>query len=234
MLQFQRMAKKQGRPYKSSVRKRQAEDTRRRIVQATRQLIQKQGYASMTIEAIAHRAGVSAPSVYANFKSKTGILIELLDRSTVGANYEELVQEALTASNAETSLRIAARIARQIHEAHSATFDLLRSAGVVAPELAKLERERERVRFERQEVMIIKLRDAGRLRRGLDHRTARDVFWMFTGRDVYRMLVRERGWSPQKYQNWLADTLLRSLLGVGNSRGSQPPASQCDAFLGKP
>lgn len=34
---------------------------------------------------------------------------------------------------------------------------------------------------------------------------------MFTGRDVYRMLVRERGWSPQKYEDRLADTLVHSL-----------------------
>jgi hypothetical protein len=35
---------------------------------------------------------------------------------------------------------------------------------------------------------------------------------MFTGRDIYRMLVRERGWSSQKYEHWLADTLVLSLL----------------------
>lgn len=214
MLQFQRMPKKQGRPYKSTVRERQAEGTRRRIVQATRQLLEKQGYSGMTIEAIARRAGVSAPSVYAKFKSKTGILIELLDQSTFGGDYEELVRKALSASDAETSLRFAARIARRIHEAQSSTFDLLRGAGMVAPELAELEQQRESLRFERQEVMITHLRDTRRLRPGLGYRAARDIFWMFTGRDVYRMLVRERGWPPQKYQNWLADTLLRSLLGA--------------------
>jgi hypothetical protein len=37
--------------------------------------------------------------------------------------------------------------------------------------------------------MIIFLRDAGRLRPELDQGTAQDIFWMFTGRDVYRMLV---------------------------------------------
>jgi hypothetical protein len=46
--------------------------------------------------------------------------------------------------------------------------------------------------------MIISLRDAGRLRKGLNYATARDIFWMLTGRDVYRMLVRERRWPPQK------------------------------------
>jgi len=42
----------------------------------------------MTIEAIAQRAEVSAQSVYAIFRSKTGILTELLDRSTFGDEYE--------------------------------------------------------------------------------------------------------------------------------------------------
>src|SRR5258707_10220028 len=203
------------RPYKSLVRQRQASDTRRRIVEVTAQLLQSEGYAGMTIEAIAQRAEVSAQSVYAIFKSKTGVLTELLDQSTFGADYENAVRQALGARDPESRLRLAAPIARQIHDAQSATFDLLRGAGVVAPELAKLEQQRECLRYERQEKMIISLREAGRLRPALDYGIARDIFWMFTGRDVYRMLVRERGWSPQKYQDWLADTLVHSLLTPG-------------------
>src|SRR6266403_5952087 len=172
----------------------------------------------MTVEAIAQRAKVSAQSVYAIFKSKTGILTELLDQSTFGADYENAVRQALGARDPESRLRLAAPIARQIHDAQSATFDLLRGAGVVAPELAKLEQQRECLRYERQERMIISLRDAGALRPELDYITARDIFWMLTGRDVYRMLVRERGWSPQKYQDWLADTLVRSLLRPGKDK----------------
>lgn len=206
------MPKIKKRRYKSLVRQRQAVDTRRRIVEATRRLLQSEGYAGMTIEAIAQRAEVSAQSVYAIFKSKMGVLIELLDQSSFGADYEDAVRQAVSASDPETRLRLTARIARQIHDAQSATFDLLRGAGVVAPELAKLERQRESLRYERQERMIVSLRDAGRLRPELGYGTARDIFWMLTGRDVYRMLVRERGWSSQKYQDWLADTLVRCLL----------------------
>src|SRR6266513_1137455 len=209
------------RPYKSLVRRRQADDTRRRIVEAARQLLQREGYAGMTIEAIAQRAEVSAQSVYAIFKSKTGILIELLDQSMFGPEYEEVVLQALGASDPETRLRRAASVARQIRGAQSAAFDLLRGAGVVAPELAKLERQRERLRYEKEEGMIIFLRDAGRLRPGLNHKTARDIFWMLTGGDVYRMLVRERGWSPQKYQDWLAETLVLSLLSSGRATRSK-------------
>lgn len=129
--------------------------------------------------------------------------------------YEEAVRRALSAKDPERRLRLAAPIARQIHDAQSATFDLLRGAGVVAPELAKLEQQRECLRYERQERMIISLQDAGSLRLNLDYTTARDIFWMLTGRDIYRMFVRERGWSSQKYQDWLADTLVRSLLRTG-------------------
>jgi hypothetical protein len=61
--------------------------------------------------------------------------------------------------------------------------------------------------------MIVSLREAKRLRPDLSPRMARDILWTLTGGDIYRMLVRERGWSSQKYQDWLADTLIQSLLG---------------------
>jgi AcrR family transcriptional regulator len=202
------------------VRQRQAGDTRRRIVEATRRLLESDGYAGMTIEAIAQQAEVSAQSVYAIFKSKTGILIELLDQSMFGTDYEEVVQRTLSASDPENRLRLAAGVAKQIRSAQSAMFDLLRGAGVVAPELAKLQQQRERLRYKKEEGMISFLRDSGSLRPDIDHQTARDVFWMLTGGDVYRMLVHERGWSPQQYQDWLADTLVHSLLKTekGKSR----------------
>ena len=223
---------KKRRSYKSLVRKHQAGDTRRRIVEAARQLLQSEGYAGMTIEAIARRAGVSAQSVYAIFKSKTGILIDLLDQSTFGADYEEAVRQARSASDPEARLRLAARVARQIRGAQSAAFDLMRGAGVVAPELAKLEQQRERLRYEKEESVIISLRDAGRLRLGLSHKIARDIFWMLTGGDVYRMLVRERKWSPQKYQDWLADILVYSLLAPAGPSRARTRAAKHDSPLG--
>jgi AcrR family transcriptional regulator len=206
------MAKVKKRSYESLTRKRQAADTRRRIVDAARRLLQREGYAGMTIEAIALRAEVSAPSVYAIFKSKTGILIALLDQLTFGKDYEEVVRKAVSVGDPETRMRLAAGVARQIRGGQSAAFDLMRSAGVVAPELAKLAQQRERLRYEKEEGVIKFLRGSGRLRPGLTHKAARDIFWMLTGGDVYRMLVGERGWSPQQYQDWLGETLVQLLL----------------------
>ena len=173
----------------------------------------------MTIDAIAQQAEVSAQTVYAIFKSKTGILTALLDQSMSGPDYEDVVGEAQKATDPETRLGLSARVGRQMRGSQSAVFDLLRGAGVVAPELAKLLQRQERLRYRGEEGTITFLRDAGRLRAGLDHKTARDIFWMLTGGDVYRMLVRERKWPPQKYEAWLAGTLVDSLLTKG-----EPPS----------
>jgi len=89
-------------------------------------------------------------------------------------------------------LRSAASVARQLRGAQSAAFELMRGAGVVAPELAKLEQQRERLRYAGEKGVITFLRDSGRLRPELTEKTARDIFWMLTGGDAYRMLVRER------------------------------------------
>ena len=185
----------------------------KRIVEATQRLLRREGYAGTTIEAIAQEAEVSVPSVYAIFKSKTGILKELVDQAGFGPDYESAVQRALNAPDPVVRLRLAAPIARGIHESQSAILDLLRGAGVVAPELARLERQKEQ-RYKREEGTIALLRSSGKLRAGLDYTTARDIFWALTGRDLYRMLVRERGWSADKYEDWLADTLVRSLVDL--------------------
>ena len=207
------MVKRAKREYRSLVRERQAGDTRKRIAEAAQRLLRREGYAGTTIEAIAQEAQVSAPSVYAIFKSKTGILKELVDRAGFGPDYESAVQRALGAPDPVVRLRLAAPIARGVHESQSAILDLLRGAGVVAPELARLERRKEGQRYERQEGTVALLRSSRKLRAGLDYRTARDIFWALTGRDLYRMLVRERGWSADKYEGWLGDTLVDSLVG---------------------
>ena len=53
-----------------------------------------------------------------------------------------------------------------------------------------------------------------RLKEGIDMGMALDVFWCLTSRDVYRMLVQERGWDGETYANWLYEMLANSLLHV--------------------
>jgi hypothetical protein len=50
------------------------------------------------------------------------------------------------------------------------------------------------------------------LRDGYDEDMLTDVLWSIGTPMVYRKLVRERGWSPERYERWAADTLCRLFL----------------------
>jgi hypothetical protein len=41
---------------------------------------------------------------------------------------------------------------------------------------------------------------------------AAEIVWATNAAEMYQLLVRQRGWSPQRYQRYLADTWRRLLL----------------------
>jgi AcrR family transcriptional regulator len=200
------------RSYRSPARQRQADETRTRIATAARKLLEEHGYAGMTMEAVAKKAGVAVATVYAVFGSKTGILSEILDAARFDDSYQNLVREAMHTTDPRERIRFPARIARRIYESEHSVLDLLRGAGAVAPALAQSEAERECTRYDAQAGMIQYLVRSRALRRGLDPQRARDILWSLTSRDLYRMLVRDRGWTAQQYEDWLADTLVETLV----------------------
>jgi AcrR family transcriptional regulator len=206
------MAKKTTRTYRSSARERQAMDTRARIADAAHKLLVDKGYEGMTIEGIARAAEVVPQTVYAVFRSKAGILAELLDRTAFGPNYQELTQHARENQLPLERLRFAARIARHIFDSQLETIDLLQGASLVTPELADLIQEREGMRFEKQKHMIDFLITTDSLNPSVEPDQARDILWALTSRELYNMLVRQRKWPSQQYEDWLGDVLVSTLL----------------------
>jgi AcrR family transcriptional regulator len=203
------MQKRVNRTYKSDRREQQAADTRNRILDGARTLIQKQGFQETTIEAIAEHAGVAVPTVYAVFGSKKAILHALMERAVFSTGYENLLREVGKDENPNTRLRVAAKLSRQIYDALQNEAELLRGAAAAAPDFV---REKENLRYSRQSGMIRWLETKGALRKNLSAAAALDILWTLTARDVYRMLVIERRWSSDEYEKWLGDTLVNALV----------------------
>ncbi len=201
------------RVYESPARQRQADETRRRVAAAARTLLEETGYAGMTIPAVAKAAGVAVPTVYAIFGSKKGIVSELLDAARFGEAFQALIAEVVKVTDPLERLGYPPRIARQIYESEIPVENLLRGAGMVAPELAAVEDERNCQRYDSQEMIIDGLERAKLLRPGLSRDAARAVLWTLTSREVFRMLVRERGWTGDAYEAWLRNALRRELVG---------------------
>lgn len=53
------------------------------------------------------------------------------------------------------------------------------------------------------------------LKPGLTLQSAVETLWAISSPEVYRLLVRERGWSPGRYETWLANSAISLLLRSG-------------------
>ncbi|MBI5940939.1 MAG: TetR/AcrR family transcriptional regulator [Caulobacterales bacterium] len=73
----------------AGVRETQKQGTRRKVLEAARDLFNEIGYEESTIRAIAERAGVSVGSVFTTFASKADVLSQVMD-DRVEALYAEL------------------------------------------------------------------------------------------------------------------------------------------------
>ena len=201
------------RAYHSPTRRRQAEQTRARILAAARDLFRSAGYATTTIDAIASSAQVSAKTVEAAFGSKRGVLAALVDPLATAGPPRDLVDQIRAADDPLHRLRLVAELTRRSYEASLPEFELMRGAAAVAPEISAVAQQVESRRRGNQARLAAYLEERGLLRSDLAHDEATDIIWTLTSYDVYRALIGERCWPPDRYQAWLAETLAATLLG---------------------
>jgi AcrR family transcriptional regulator len=206
------------RPYRSRLRAEQAAQTRLRILEASGDLFAERGYGATTIDAVAASAGVAVDTVYATFGTKKGMLSALIDLRVTGSSEgsDVLAGEGPRAlrnvSNQRQMLAgFAADIVPRIERVRPID-DVMQSAGAIDPEIAELRARMQENRFSNLRTFIEWLAANGALRRDMDVDEAATVAWTLTSPEVNRLLRDVRGWSSQRYQEWLSATLVRVLL----------------------
>jgi AcrR family transcriptional regulator len=207
------MSIKPKRRYDSARRTATADETKSGILAAARQLFSDHGIDQVTITQIASEAGVSASSVYSLFKSKAGILRELMRASLFGDRFRAAQETLVGENDAVKLIAKTAEIASAIYESEWIDLGLLRGSSAFSPELRAIESEFEAMRLDMQSDRIEQLYVQGMQRPGLDKDDAKRLLWMYTGRDIFRMLVVESGWSLNKYREWLSKILVAELTG---------------------
>ncbi len=207
-----KMSSTRKRRYSSRMRAESAEDTRKRILDAAKSLMGRKGIEKVTIAEIGKKAGVAESTVYATYKSKEGILRTLMKQTLFGGSFRS-AQKLLDSVNDPVRLiELTSHVSRAIYESESSDLGLLRYASGFSPALRSIEQEFDRIRYEMQAKRLVMLFNAGKARPDLSLEDARRILWMYTSRDVYRMMVHEGGWSPDRYQEWLSRTLLDALV----------------------
>ncbi len=188
------------------------------VVEAARSLFLERGYGATTIEAISMRSDVPPATVYRLFSSKRGILKALLDVSIVGDDEavpmaeRQPVRSLLADPEPENKLRGLVGIAAQVNARTAPIYRILVSAASSDPDAAALLDELTRQRQEGQGRIARSLARAGALRPKLRERDAADVIHALVSPEVYKLLVVDRGWSSERYTQWLTGLLIHQLL----------------------
>ena len=188
------------------------------VVAAARALFLERGYAATTIEAISDLSDVPPATVYRLFSSKLGILKELFNVSIAGDD-EAVPLEArphvralIADRDPRKQLAGFVGISRGIMARTEPVYRILVSAAGSDPDAAALLAEQTRQRQQGQGGIASVLAQAGALRPGLSERDAADIIHALMSPEVYRLLVGDRGWSPERYEQWLSGTLIDQLL----------------------
>ena len=190
---------------------------RRAVVEAARALFPERGYAATTIEAISEYSDVPSATVYRLFSSKLGILKALLDTSIAGDDQPLAVQDRpdvaslFTEPDPHELLAGFAGITTAINQRTNDTYGVLTSAAGSDPAAAELLDEIRQQRDRGQGQIARALARAGALKPGLREREAADLIHALMSPEVYRLLVGDRRWTPERYQQWLATTLTHQL-----------------------
>ena len=190
---------------------------RRAVVGAARALFLERGYQATTIIAISDHSDVPAATVYRLFSSKLGVLKALLDVSIAGDDQALSLQERpqvaalLAEPDPEKLLAGFASITVAINARSSDVYRILSSASGSDPAAAVLLADYQQQRDDGQGRIARSLARASALGPGLRERDAADLIHALMSPELYRLLVIDRGWPLERYEEWLARVLADQL-----------------------
>jgi AcrR family transcriptional regulator len=207
------------RAYDNARRAAAARRTQERVVETAQRLLLERGYAGLAMADVAAEAGVSVPLLYKVFGPKPQLVKRIYDVLLADDADPEPVAErpALQALAADPDprgklARYAALGRAMAGRAGPVVSALLAAARAGEPELRAFAATIDRERLAGASALATHLAECGALAPGVGVDRARDLIWLHTAPDTYRLLVLERGWVLDDYERWLATSLTAALL----------------------
>jgi len=214
-----RKPKSPKREYDSIRRQAQADETRRYILEAARKLFIERGYAGATAEAIAAEAGVAAQTIYAIFKNKKKMLVSLMNvsPSTGVEDHTPILERASVQAVSQErdqrrQLQMFAQVVANNLDQVAEVSEMMADAAKAEPDFDRILQKLNKQRLEHMTYAVQQIAANGNFRENIDDAYATDTVWTLTSPEVFLLLTRDRGWSKEKYAEWLADMLTRALL----------------------
>jgi AcrR family transcriptional regulator len=183
--------------------------TRTALLAATRALLEERGTESLTMAAVAERAGVSRRAVYLHFTSRTELLTELFGYVSGQEGLAGSLQPVWAAPDAPAALEEWARHLARFHPRVLAVARAIQRVRRVDPDAAA---HWQLVMADQQACchrLAAWLAREQRLAPPWTVQTAADMLWALMSFELLEELLVDRGWSTRRYRTHLA-ALFRS------------------------
>ena len=112
----------------------------------------------------------------------------------------------------ERQLRLNAHNGRIVKQRIGAVIEVIRAAAPADPDIGALWTRIQADFHKNQGAIVARLHEKSALHAGLDAGRATDILWTINHPSVWQLFVVERGWSPEQYERWCADTMCAQLL----------------------
>lgn len=181
-------------------------DTRTKILESARDLVQKEG-AAVSMAQVARAASLSRRAVYDHFESRTQLLVSLVAHVDDTADLEERARRVTEADSARAALEAFVALNAEYNpEIHPIARALERARDDdEAAEAAWEDRMASRRRLCRW--IAGRLADEGALSAGVSVETAGDLIWSLTNIPLWRDLTISRDWPSRRYRQWINNLL---------------------------
>ncbi|MFC5819683.1 TetR/AcrR family transcriptional regulator [Nonomuraea harbinensis] len=202
------------RPDKRAERSRR---TRAKVIEAARELFVAQGYGATSLQEVADRAGVAVQTVYFVFRNKRTLFKDVVDTSIAGDTQpvaimdREWFRAACAEPTAAGQLRAHIRGTHEILGRVAPIMPLIAAAAATDPEIAAQWPDGPDPRYTVQHAAAEALAGKPDARPGLSVEMAADLLFGLLSPQLYLIFVRDRGWSPDTWEEW-ARTALTSQL----------------------
>ncbi|MEU5655203.1 helix-turn-helix domain-containing protein [Streptomyces sp. NPDC047737] len=202
------------RPDKRAERSRR---TRDKIVAAARDLFVAQGYGATSLQEVADRAGVAVQTVYFVFGNKRALFKDVVDTSIAGDTepvatmQRDWFRTACAEPTAAGQLRAHVRGVREILGRVAPIMPLIAAASATDPEIAAQWPAGPDPRYTVQHAAAEALTSKPDARSGIDTARAADLLYGLLSPELYLVFVRDRGWSPEVWEEWACASLTAQL-----------------------
>jgi AcrR family transcriptional regulator len=185
--------------------------TRRRILQATWELLEQQD-AGVRLVDVADRAGVTRQAVYLHFGDRSGLLVALVDFIDVSLGAIEIRAHIHGGATGVESLQRWIQTMSWYTAKIDRVTQVLESSQYQDEALAAAWRNRMGRRQQHIRSIVERIAAEGQLAEGWSVNAAVDLIYVITMPGAWRELTRELGWTAEQYSQHLTRLIQAALL----------------------